>query len=138
MQTTGHDEGTARGRKLGDRLRKELRAYAIAALYLFVWLGALALFKAALLREAGGVGLPLLSFLFLLAAASVVEEFVVGWLHERSFAQTLAEYGSRSALEVIASCLLTLLVLVPFKTFQEVRRALGPGQLRRVLMQRPQ
>jgi hypothetical protein len=102
MQTTGkHDQGTARGRKLGDRLRKALRAYAIAALYL-------------------------------------LEEFVVGSVHERSFAQTLAEYGSRSALEVIATCLLTLLVLVPFITFQEVRRALGPGELRRVLIQRPQ
>jgi hypothetical protein len=162
---------------MSERLRKELREYAIAALYLYVCLGALLLFKTALLREEGvnslHFGLALgkalilgkfmligeaarigaraesrtllqlivrkaLAFLVLLAALSVLEEFVVGWVHGHSLAQTLAEYESRSALELLATCLLMLLVLIPFVTFKEVGRALGPGGLHRVLLQRPE
>ena len=160
-----------------ERLRRELRDYAIASLYLYVCLGALLLFKAGVLREEGvsslhfGVALgkalilgkfmllgeaarlgargraqtllhlivrKVVLFLVLLALLSVVEEFVVGWAHGRSAAQTLAEYESRSVLELFATCLLMLLVLLPFIAAKEVGRALGPGGLRRVLLQRPE
>jgi hypothetical protein len=161
---------------LRGRLHEELREYAIAALYLYVCLGSLLLFKAALLREEGvgslHFGLALgkalilgkfmligeaarlgararartllhlivrkaLSFLVLLVALSVAEEFVAGWLHGRSVAQTLAGYEARSALDLFATCLLMLLVLVPYIATREIGRALGPGGLRRLLMQRP-
>jgi hypothetical protein len=160
-----------------ERLRKELREYAIVFLYLYVCLGALLLFKAALLREEGvnslhfGLALgkalilgkfmllgeaarlgarvrsltllelivrKVLLFLMLLVALSVLEAFVVGWVHDRSSAQTLAEFESRSFLELAATCLLMLLVLVPFIATKEVGRALGPGGLRRVLSQPPE
>jgi hypothetical protein len=160
-----------------ERLRTELREYAIVFLYLYVCLGALLLFKAALLREEGvnslHFGLALgkalilgkfmllgeaarlgartrartllqlivrkaLLFLVLLAALSVGEELVVGWVHGRSSAQTLADYENRSFLELAATCLLMLLVLVPFIATKEVGRALGPGGLRRVLSQPPE
>ena len=42
--------------------------------------------------------------------------------------------GDRSLPEVLASCLLMLLVLVPLVTVTEVSRALGPGALRRLLL----
>jgi hypothetical protein len=163
-------------RPRSERLRHELRAYAIAVLYLYVCLGALLLFKTALLREEGVGTLPLglaatkalilgkfvllgetarlgarhdartllhrivrkvLAFLLLLALLSVLEEFVVGWAHGRSLAETLAGYESRSALEILATCLLMLLVLVPFIAVGEVGRALGPGALRRILLAPP-
>jgi hypothetical protein len=169
--TPGHDPRGERSRS--ERLREELRAYAIAVLYLYVCLGALLLFKTALLREEGLGTLPIglaaakalilgkfvligesarlgarreartllhlivrrtLAFLLLLAALSVLEEFVVGWAHGRSFAETLAGYEGRSALEILATCLLMLLVLVPFIAVGEVGRALGPGALRRLLL----
>lgn len=160
-----------------ERLRTELRAYAVTFLYLYVCLAALLLFKTAVLREAGvayapfgiaavkalilgkfvllgeGAGLgshraertllhsivrKTVLFLVLLVALSVVEELVVGRVHGRSFAQTLAEYASRSGLEILATCLLMLLVLVPLMAVQEVGRALGPGRLRSLLLDRPQ
>lgn len=158
------------------RLRQELRDYAVAALYLYVCLGALLLFEGALQREEGvssvHFGLALgkalilgkfmligeaarigarresrtllqlivrraLSFLVLLVALSVAEEFVVGWVHGRSAAETLAEYGRRSPLELFATVLLMGLVLVPYIAAREVSRALGPGGLRSLLLKRP-
>jgi hypothetical protein len=79
-----------------------------------------------------------LLFLLLLVALSVAEEFVVGWVHGRSAADTLAEYGRRSTLELFATVLLLGLVLVPYITAKEISRALGPGGLRRVLLRRPE
>jgi hypothetical protein len=160
-----------------NRLREELRKYAIAFLYLYVCFSALLLFKTGVLREQGvsplhfglaagkalilakfiligqAVGLgartetqtllhqivrKVLVFLALLVVLSVLEEVVVGWLHGHSLAATLANYEARSLLELLATCLLMLLILVPFITAQEVNRALGPGRLRRVLLEPPQ
>jgi len=159
-----------------QRLRHELRQYAITVAYLYVWFGALLLYKTALLREhaigflpfglAAGKALILgkfvligesarlgsrgrartllhlivrkiCLFLLLLVALTVVEELIVGRVHGRSFAQTLAGYGSRSLLELGSTCLLVLLVLAPFIATKEVSRALGPGALRRVLFGAP-
>jgi hypothetical protein len=168
---------TAERLPLRARLGEELRAYAIAALYLYVCLGALLLFRGALLREEGVsalhfglalgkalilgkfmligeaarlgarresrtrlrlIGRRVLLLLVLLVALSVAEEFVVGWIHGRTPAETLAEYGRRSPLELFATCLLLGLVLVPYIAAQEIGRALGPGGLRRLLLNRPE
>jgi hypothetical protein len=177
MTTRAGDEGSPRGLALRRRLRRELRAYVIAALYLWVCFGALLLFKTGVLRGHGVDTLPFglaagkalilgkflvigeaarvgararsrtllelivrkaVAFLVLLAALSALEELVVGKLRGRSFAETLAEYTSRSGLELFATCLLMLLILLAYFAFQELGRALGPGGLRRVLMQRPE
>jgi hypothetical protein len=163
-------------RTLGERLKDELRDYAIVATYLYVWLAILLLYKSAILREAGlgflpfgtaavkalilgkfaligkGVGLgsrrstrTLLgqiiarSFLFvvLLVALTVVEEFVVGAIHGRPFSAVLAEHGAHVALEIAANALVLFVVVGAFIAVLEVSRALGPGVLRRVLLQAP-
>lgn len=160
-----------------SRLTRELRAYAIAAFYLWVCFSALLLFKAALLREHGvtyfHVGLALgkalilgkflligeavrvgargeaktrlarigrrvVMLLALLALLSLVEELAVGLLHGRAAADVLGEFGGDSALELAATCLLVGLVLVPYVATQELGHALGPGELRRVLLERPE
>jgi hypothetical protein len=162
---------------LRARLGEELRAYAVAASYLYVCLGALLLFEGALEREEGvsavHFGLALgkalilgkfmvigeaarvgarresrtllgliarrvVVFLLLLVALSVAEEFVVGWIHGRSSAETLADYARRSPLELFATVLLVALVLVPYIATQEIGRALGPGGLRRLLLRQPE
>lgn len=167
---------TGEGRAIGARLRGELRDYAIAALYLYVCLGALLLLEEGVRREQGvsslhfGVALgkalilgkfmligeaarigarrqsrtllqlivrKVLLFLVLLVALSGIEELLVGWFHGASAAETLAEYTRRSPLELFATCLLLGLVLAPYVAAREVGRALGPGGLRRVLMQPP-
>ena len=165
------DERTTPERDIKERVRTELRAYAITSLYLYVWLAALLLYKSALLREGGPSYLPLglaagkalilgkfvllgesfgvgsrvgartllqriawksVSLFLLLLLLSLVEEFVVGWAHGRSAAQTMAEYEAH--LEQGATCLLMLLVLVPFVATKQISVALGPGVLRRVLL----
>jgi hypothetical protein len=170
------DEGSPHARNVKERVRTELREYAIAVLYLYVCLGALLLFETGLLREQGVRTLPfglaagkalilgkflvigeaarigaraeartllhliarkVLLFLALLIVLSVLEEFVAGWLHGRSFPETLAEYEGRSAVELLATCLLMFLILVPFVTFKELGRALGPGTLRAILLSPP-
>jgi hypothetical protein len=108
---------------------------------------ALILGKFVLLGEAAGVGTRVRSrtllqrivhssilFLILLVLLTVVEEIIVGLVHGHSLGQAVAALGDRSPLEVMASCLLMLLVLVPLVTVTEVSRALGPGSLRGLLL----
>jgi hypothetical protein len=176
MKSADASVATSRRERVKERLGGELRAYAFTAVYLFVWLGALLLYRTALLHE-GVAALPLglaagkalilgkfvllgeaagagtrigaptlihriawrsLSLLLLLVALTVLEEFVVGWVHGRSSAATVAGFEAHSVLELAATCLLLLLVLVPFVATKQVSLALGPGGLRRVLLQRPQ
>jgi len=146
---------------LKERAAEELRNYAIVAAYLYVCLGAILLYKTALLREEGVAFLPhglaaikalilgkfiligeavgvgsrvqprsLVSaiatrsvlFFVLLITLSVVEELVVGKVHGRSFAATVAEFRAHAGLEMLATSLLMLLVLVPLIAFKELRR----------------
>ncbi|MEZ5563775.1 MAG: hypothetical protein R3F27_12555 [Gammaproteobacteria bacterium] len=70
--------------------------------------------------------------LLLLVVLSIVEELVTGWFHGHSFAQTMAEFGSRLP-EMAVSSLLMLMVLLPFVAVKELSGALGPGVLQRTL-----
>jgi hypothetical protein len=107
---------------------------------------ALILGKFILLGEAARVGTRLpggtlwrtiatksLLFFLLLVALTVIEELLVGRAHGRPFAQTIAEFEQRSVLELLATCLLLLLVLIPLIAVKEFSRALGPGVLARLL-----
>lgn len=107
---------------------------------------ALILGKFILLGEAAGVGTRVggrtllrsiatksVLFFLLLVALTVLEELVVGKVHGRSFAQSLAELRQHSVPETLATCLLLLLVLVPLIAVKEFSRALGPGVLSRML-----
>jgi hypothetical protein len=69
----------------------------------------------------------------LVIVLSVAEELVVGKYHGKSFAASLAEYGSRSTLHMLAKSLVLLLILLPLIAVREFSRTLGPGVLRRML-----
>jgi len=103
---------------------------------------ALILGKFILLGEAVGVGKRVhartllgtiatrsVQFFVLLLVLSAIEELLVGKVHGHSFAETLAEFERHSALEMLAKCLLLLLVLVPLIAFKEFVRVMGPGAL---------
>jgi hypothetical protein len=79
---------------------------------------------------AGAIAIKSVLFFVLLVVLSVIEELVVGRVHGHSFAQTIAEYERHSVLEMLATCLLLLLVLVPLIAFKEFTRVIGPGALR--------
>jgi hypothetical protein len=61
---------------------------------------------------------------------------VVGWIHGSSPAQTLTELTSQPLVH-LASCLLMLLVLVPFVAAKQLSVALGPGGLQGLLTRAP-
>ncbi len=79
------------------------------------------------------IALRTVFFLGLLIVLTVVEELLVGLVHGRSVAQTVAEFETHSLFAMGATCLVMLLVLVPLVTVTEVSSALGPGALRRLL-----
>lgn len=61
-------------------------------------------------------------FFVLLIVLSVVEELVVGKVHGRSLAETVAEIREHAGLEMLATSFLVLLILIPLIAFKELRR----------------
>jgi hypothetical protein len=84
---------------------------------------------------AGNIVRKSLQFLALLIVLTVLEELIVGKVHGRSFAATIAGDGQRSLLQMLAKCLLVLLILLPFIATRELSKALGPGVLKKLLLE---
>ena len=82
---------------------------------------------------AGAIVTKSLQFLLLLVVLSVAEELLVGKFHGRAFSATMADYEQQSVLNMLAKCLLMLLILLPLIATREFSRTLGPGVLRRLL-----
>ncbi len=76
-------------------------------------------------------------FLLLLIALSVVEELLVGLAHGHSLARTFAEFIAKGIPELLANCMMMLLVLLPLMTIMEASRAFGEGSFRRFLHSPP-
>jgi hypothetical protein len=157
---------------VGERIRHELRDYALLSAYLYVCLGAIILYKMAVLGTQGvsylPFGIPIIKalilakfillgrvarlgewggisriisriaskallYLVLLIGLSGAEEAIVGMVHGRSIAATLADLGGDRLPEILAACLIMLLILIPYIAFMELDAALGKGGLRELL-----
>lgn len=59
---------------MSDRIREELRAYAVVAAYLYVWLGAIVLYRAAVLE---GVGVDSFPMGFAIVKALILGKFAL-------------------------------------------------------------
>jgi hypothetical protein len=151
-----------------QKAKHELREYALLSAYLFVCFGALILYKAAILGEAGIGYLPsglaaikalilakfimlghmirlgdrrtgvrivhviaykALLYLILLLVLSAVEEVIVGLIHGRTVAASLAEFGGARLPQILATSLIMLLILIPYLASRELNVALGEGRL---------
>lgn len=77
-----------------------------------------------------------LLFAVLLIILAIIEEVVVGWFHAKSPAVVLAELTGHSGLQVLATALLMVLVLIPYFAFHEITDRLGEGVLMRMLLER--
>ena len=77
-----------------------------------------------------------LLFLVMLLVLSVVEELVVGLIHGRTVAASLSEFAGGRLPETLASCVIVLLILVPYMAFREFAVVLGEGSLRQLLLER--
>ena len=110
---------------------------------------ALILGKFVLIGEMAGVGsrfgsggfLPRVArqsllLLLVLVALTAVEEFVVALLHGRTAGEAASALAGLLRPEVLASTLLMLLILVPLVVVTELSRTLGPGGLRRLVLDR--
>ena len=82
---------------------------------------------------AGRIAIRSAFLLVVLILLTVLEEMVVGLVHEQSIAATTAELTHHLGLQALAKCAVLLLVLLPLVTLEELDRALGEGVLRRTL-----
>jgi hypothetical protein len=71
--------------------------------------------------------------LLVLVALSLLEEVVAGLIHGRGAEASLAGFIRGRGVEVVASCLLLWLVLVPYVAAQHVRAGIGDDAWRRLL-----
>jgi hypothetical protein len=96
---------------------------------------ALILGKFILIGEAVGVGKHVQSrslasaiairtglYFVLLVVLSAVEELIIGKVHGHSLAETIAEFREHTGLEMLATSILMLLILIPLIAFKELRQ----------------
>ena len=74
------------------------------------------------------------ALLVALILLTIAEELIVGWIHGGSAADSDSPAERRSLMEIVATLLYILLVLIPYVATQEISRALGPGVLRSMLL----
>jgi len=71
-------------------------------------------------------------FLLLLIVLNVLEEFIVGAIHHRAIADSLAEMGGGTVDQAVATAVVLWLVLVPLFAFTELGEIVGEQNLIRV------
>jgi hypothetical protein len=75
------------------------------------------------------------AFLALLIVLSVIEEVIVGLIHGRTVAASLADLGGGTLDQMIATSVVVLLILVPFFAFRSLGEVLGERNLVRVFLE---
>jgi hypothetical protein len=71
-------------------------------------------------------------FLVLLLVLNALEEIVVGFMHHRKVMDSLAEFGGGTLDQLAASCVIVLLILIPFFAFRSLGEVVGERNLVRV------
>lgn len=74
--------------------------------------------------------------LFVLIGLKIIEELVIGAVHDQGIAATFEEIFRHSWRELLAPTLLMLLILIPLMTAIELDRALGEGRLKDLMLRR--
>ena len=71
------------------------------------------------------------SFVFtvVLACFKIVEDFLVGKLHGKSFHESIADFAGGTWKGIVTLSLLVCIMLIPFFGFTELRRVFGPDRL---------
>jgi hypothetical protein len=76
-----------------------------------------------------------LVFLALLVVLTVLEELMVGYLHHRAFADSIADIGGGTLHQAIATFIILLLILIPFFAFRSMADVLGGRVLLRLFFE---
>ncbi|PPQ36644.1 hypothetical protein [Rhodopila globiformis] len=72
--------------------------------------------------------------LLLLLVLDTAEELLVGLIHKRALVDSLAHVAGPTPLQVAASCLIMLLILIPYFAFQNLGEVLGGRTLVRLFL----
>jgi len=75
-------------------------------------------------------------FLVFLLVLNAIEELVVGFIHQRPFAETLAGIGGGTLPQIVATSFVGLLILIPFFAFRALGEVLGERNLVRLFFSR--
>jgi hypothetical protein len=73
-----------------------------------------------------------LAFLILLLVLNALEEIVLGLVHHRPVADSLAEFGGGTFDQLIATSIVGLLILIPFIAFRTLGEVIGEHNLVKV------
>lgn len=73
-----------------------------------------------------------LAFLALVFVLTMLEEIIVGLMHHRSVAASIAEVGGGTLHQIIATSIIVLLILIPFFAFRSLGEVVGERNLVRV------
>jgi hypothetical protein len=70
-----------------------------------------------------------IAFLIFVAVLTVIEEVMVGFIHGRTFWQSMSEFGGGTAQQLIATLAIVFLVLLPFFAFSALGEVMGAKAL---------
>jgi len=77
-----------------------------------------------------------LTFLVLLLALNALEEIIVGVLHHRTIADSIADFGGGTLDQLVATSVVGLLILIPYFAFRSLGEVLGERNLVRLFIER--
>jgi hypothetical protein len=75
------------------------------------------------------------AFFVLLLVLTVLEELIVGYLHHRAFADSLADFGGGTLHQALATSIILLLTLIPFFAFRSLAEVVGGRVLFRLFFE---
>jgi len=76
-----------------------------------------------------------ISFLALLLVLNALEEVVMGLIHHRAAAASLADFGGGTVDQLIATSIVGLLILIPFFAFRALGEVVGERNLIRLFFE---
>lgn len=76
-----------------------------------------------------------IAFLILVAGFTVIEEAIVGFIHGKTFWESMAEVGGGTTEEMIATAIIMFLILLPLFGYRALSEALGDRALFRILFE---
>jgi hypothetical protein len=74
------------------------------------------------------------AFLVFLIILNALEEIIVGLIHHRAVAESLADFGGGTLDQLIATSFVALLILIPFFAFRTLGELVGEQNLVRVFL----
>src|SRR5262252_2752243 len=74
-------------------------------------------------------------FVVLLLALNILEELIVGYIHHRAIADSIAEIGGGTIHQFVATLIIMLLILTPFFAFRSLGDVVGGRTLFRLFFE---